>query len=37
MKAIQTERLLLRPWRDADLDAFAEMNVASPRSRDADA
>jgi RimJ/RimL family protein N-acetyltransferase len=26
MKAIETERLLLRPWRDADLDAFAELN-----------
>ena len=27
MKAIETERLLLRPWRDADLDPFAEMNA----------
>jgi ribosomal-protein-alanine N-acetyltransferase len=27
MKAIETERLLLRPWRNADLDAFAEMNA----------
>jgi len=27
MKAIQTERLLLRPWRNADIDAFAEMNA----------
>jgi RimJ/RimL family protein N-acetyltransferase len=34
MKAIQTERLLLRPWRDADLDAFAEMSAASARARD---
>jgi RimJ/RimL family protein N-acetyltransferase len=30
MKAIETERLLLRPWRDADLDPFAAMN-ADPR------
>ena len=27
MKAIETERLLLRPWRNADLDALAEMNA----------
>ena len=27
MKSIQTERLLLRPWKNADLDAFAEMNA----------
>ncbi len=27
MKAIETERLLLRRWRDADLDPFAEMNA----------
>ena len=26
MKAIETERLLLRLWRDGDLDHFAEMN-----------
>lgn len=29
-KVIETERLLLRPWRDLDLDAFAELN-ADPR------
>jgi RimJ/RimL family protein N-acetyltransferase len=27
MNAIETERLLLRPWRDADLEPFAEMNA----------
>ena len=27
MKTIETERLLLRPWRNADLDALAEMNA----------
>jgi RimJ/RimL family protein N-acetyltransferase len=27
MKAIETERLLLRRWRNADLDPFAEMNA----------
>ena len=30
MKPIETERLLLRPWRDADLEPFAELN-ADPR------
>jgi len=30
MEVIETERLLLRPWKDADLDAFAEMN-SDPR------
>lgn len=24
---IQTERLILRPWREADRDAFAAMNA----------
>ncbi len=28
--SLRTERLLLRPWRDADLDAFAALN-ADPR------
>ena len=27
---IQTERLILRPWRDADLEPFAALN-ADPR------
>jgi RimJ/RimL family protein N-acetyltransferase len=27
MKAIETERLLLRPWRDADLEPFADLNA----------
>ncbi len=27
MQTIETERLLLRPWRNADLDPFAELNA----------
>ena len=27
MKTIETERLLLRPWKNADLDPFAELNA----------
>jgi RimJ/RimL family protein N-acetyltransferase len=30
MRAIETQRLLLRPWRDADLEPFAALN-ADPR------
>jgi RimJ/RimL family protein N-acetyltransferase len=30
MEPIETKRLLLRPWRDADLEPFAELN-ADPR------
>ena len=30
MHPVETERLLLRPWRDADLVPFAELN-ADPR------
>ena len=30
---LKTERLILRPWREEDLEAFAKMN-ADPRVRE---